>query len=134
MSNCSGCHHAFGEKPNPHQEECTICIRNPKYPTMKMPEKAVIDGIELTVPQDMYISRDRKSYEEKILMKKLAELMRNLASKKKEKKPIVWPYPTWKPDPHIKPWEQYWDYVNWYAKKGERWKRCQENIKSQDST
>lgn len=110
MSNCTGCHNAFGDNPNPHAKECTVCIRNPKYPTMKMPEKATIDGIEVTVPQDLYIARDRKNLEEKRMMKKLQAMLANLLLKRK-KKPDPMPSIPWNPRPEHKPWEWYWDYV-----------------------
>lgn len=127
MSNCTGCYNSFGDKPNPHRKECEICIRNPKYPTMKMPEKAIIEGIELDVPQDMYIARDRKNFEEKILMKKIAELLKEM--KKKTKQKPYYPYPPLNPDKPIKPWEYYWDYIHQFKT---RWHTClyQNQIKS----
>lgn len=111
MSNCKGCFEAFGEDPNPHSLACQICIRNPKYPSMKMPEKAIIEEIELEIPQDMYIAIDRKKFEEKCFMKRLSEILSSLIRKEKEEKRT--PYQPWipyTPDPY-KPWEAYWDYV-----------------------
>jgi len=107
---CTGCYHAFGDTPNPHMEECRICLRNPKFPTMRQTEeKILLDGIELKIPQDMYISRDRKNFEEKKFMKKLAEMMLTLGRREeKPKDPITNPYPYVRPGPS---WEWYWEYV-----------------------
>jgi len=114
MSSCEGCYEAFGDNPNPHSPLCAICIRNPKYPTMKMPEKVIIEGIELSVPQDMYVARDRQNFEQKQFMRKLAEILKSLNLKeerKREKPPLL---PTWYPE-YPTSWELYWDWV--YAKK-----------------
>lgn len=116
MSNCTGCANAFGDNPNPHAKECEVCIRNPKYPSMKMPEKAMIEGIEIEIPQDMYIAKDRKTFEEKRMMKKLAEMISSILSKRKKTEAIPKPYRPYNPDPSTKPWEWYWDYVRHQAK------------------
>ncbi len=71
MSSCDGCYNYTGKVPDPEQKLCSICIRNPKFPTMKMPEKTIIEGIELTIPQDMFIATDRGKFEEQLFEKKL---------------------------------------------------------------
>lgn len=128
MSNCTGCHNAFGDHPNPHDEICKICIRNPKYPTKRMQELITIDGIEVKVPQDMYIARDRKNFEEKKMLRKLAELMKDFAekSKRKPKQPDVYPWPYWDPQKPAKPWEYYWD---WTHRMTMDYERCQTTAK-----
>jgi len=96
---------------------------------MKMPERTIIEGVELTVPQDMYITKDRKTFEEKILMFKLAELMHNLGKKeKKEEKKPIYPFPPiLYRDPiiiykDVQPWSYYWDHVH---RQRARWQVCQ---------
>jgi len=110
---CEGCYHSFGDKPNPHEKACEICIRNPKYPTKKMPATEVVDGIKLNVPQDMYISKDRKTFEEKVFMQKLAAILAEIQKKKQKKEtwPKVSPTPIWQRTPRgFEPWEIYWEY------------------------
>lgn len=114
MSRCTGCFNSFGDNPNPHNKLCGVCIRNPKYPTERKEEQVIIDGITIDIPQDMYISRDRKAFEEQILMKKLAEAIEKLQllEKLKRKPDDDVPLPIW--NPRLKPttWEWYWDYVH----------------------
>lgn len=110
MSNCTGCYHERGNKPDLACLECEICIRNPKYPTMKMPNIKEIDGIGLTVPQDMYISKDRARFEEKRFLKKLQRTMLDILQKREDlerKHPATY---------KRKPWSWYWDYVHQASK------------------
>lgn len=105
MSNCKGCFHERNDEPDAVAQECEICIRNPKYPTKMMPERVLINGIEMTVPQDMYISRDRKTYEEKLKNRREAELIELLRKASEEKTPqYPKPYEPWVP---VEPWTPY---------------------------
>jgi len=77
---------------------------------MKMPDKATIDGVEVTVPQDLYITEDRKKLDEKRMLKKLAEVA-NTINRRREHEKII---PLKRPKrlrPAYSPWEAYWDYV-----------------------
>lgn len=112
MSNCTGCANASGDNPNPHAKECEVCIRNPKYPSRKMPEKAILEGIEIEIPQDMYIARDRKNFEEKRMMKKLSEMISSILSREKKKKNTPRPNRPWTPKPDYKPRKWYWEYAH----------------------
>lgn len=110
MSNCTGCFHETNDGPS-NAEECKICIRNPKYPTQIMPEKALLDGLEVSVPQDMYISKDRLLLEERRWRKREADLL-NLLRKEDQPKTPDYPYP-WLPqypDPYNPPkyYRQEW--------------------------
>jgi len=118
MSNCTGCKHAFGDLANPHEKECEICIRNPKYPTKKMPETAIVDDIELTVPQDMYISRDRASFEQKRLMQRIADILRSTVPKQRKEEKIEPKFPRMKYRPPPSPWDWYYEWVKHQKRKG----------------
>jgi len=122
MSNCTGCFHSFGDTPNPHARECEFCIRNPKYPTKKMPKKAIVQDIEIDVPQDFYITHDRKKLEERLLLKKIGELIREVSERKKEKKIIPSPPSLpYEPIPYIPnddyPWIRYYSHEKAKKKK-----------------
>lgn len=124
MSRCKGCYHAIKEEADPKSEYCRICIRNPIFPTTRMPETAIIEGITVTIPQDMYISKDRKRLEgekqkrEKTLFNKAIERIKRRKEKEKEDSPyspyIPYPY-TWVPDPKAKEtWQNYRYYQTTY--------------------
>jgi len=70
MSNCKNCYHEKKDKPDPNAPECQICIRNPEYPSKRMPKEIILEGVLLEVPQDMYIAKDRKLFEEKVHLSK----------------------------------------------------------------
>lgn len=104
MTNCTGCYHSEKDKSKETCEECRICIRNPEYPSKKMPFKATVNGIEVQVPQDMYISKDRKKLEDRLkekLVINLRKLIETLKRTSKKEKTLPYPYPSpgWEPYP-----------------------------------
>ena len=66
MSSCQGCYHDKREKDNEDRLYCSACIRNPEYPSKRGPEEVRIGNQMIRVPQDMYISKERKSLEERL--------------------------------------------------------------------
>jgi len=91
---------------------------------MKMPKTATIDGIILEVPQDMYITKDRKRFEEKKasmqsdILKRLLDAAMGQERKKKPlpRFPDYGPMP-WKTGPD-KTW--WWDWKVETTAKGKK--------------
>ena len=62
-SNCIGC---FFLTSSQGKDFCPFCIREPSYASKKQPTKATIEGLEITVPQDFYVTRDAKTFLERM--------------------------------------------------------------------
>ena len=85
MTSCKHCYNALNNKCDTNQKECTICLRNPKYPSMKTEDEVILEGISLSIPQDMYITKDRKAFEEKRMLEDIKKLLQSLLYELKDK-------------------------------------------------
>jgi hypothetical protein len=118
---CEGCYHAirlnYGSSANSGADgpsvacrECELCIRNPSvFSDRTLQKEVIIDGVAFTAPLDLYITHDRKRFDDFLLMKKIQEILET-----QKKTPII---PDIYPQPHPYPnypnnyWRTRWTYT-----------------------
>lgn len=109
---CTGCYHSTKEETPSICRECEICIRNPSVFSNRTLEKTVdIDGVAFTAPMDLYITHDRKRFEDWLFMKKLQEI----AISRKDFTPMPNPMPYPNPASYPNYPSPYWR-TKWYTK------------------
>ena len=87
MSNCTGCYYALeSDEPSEVLERCKICLRNPKFPTKRLPTKITIKGVTLTVPQDFYITKDSKIFQDILFKMELTRVIHEYEEKEEYKR------------------------------------------------